>query len=256
MDAYFVFDHNRASFKFSDPLFKCNVILDENFTVTLHKKRELWMRQSWAVGFSILELSKLIMQRLYYDEIKPAFNNRTTIAMSDTDSMLILAPAESSDKIVQKLSHIIDFSTYSEDHPLYDASKKKKVGIMSNECPHDELTAFVGIRSKSYAIKTASQQMKSRAKGVSKRYKDKISFEAYKKCIDNIEAVTVRQMNLQSKNHRTFLIESRRVGFSSLCDKRHIFVCGKHSCPYGSILIEYEKRTGQCYFCDNPHVFV
>ena len=40
-----------------------------------------------------------------------------------------------------------------------------------------------------------------------------------------------------------------KIAFTSLDDKRYQ-LCSIHSCPYGSVLVEYSKKYLSCYFCD------
>ena len=137
---------------------------------------------------------------------------------------------------------------------MHSEENKNKLGLLKNEIPNDVLMEYVGVRSKTYALMTLGQMMTSRAKGVSKCYRQKIPFESYRDCVLNISKVTVRQVGLQSKNHVNMLVESTKTGFSSLDDKRWL-LCKIHSVPYGSKLIEYQKlNNGACYLCQFPHI--
>ncbi len=83
----------------------------------------------WAVGFSILELSKYVMQSLWYKEIRPTFDGKVSTLMSDTDSWILLAKEKSADDMAEKLKHVMDFSNYPSEHKLYNGSRKNKVGF-------------------------------------------------------------------------------------------------------------------------------
>ena len=254
MDASFVFEESHATLKFSDPLYRGSLVLDEHFTVSFNSKREVYLRQAWPIGFSILELSKLVMARLYYDVIQPEFGERTTVLMSDTDSVLLLAPGATPDDICRRLSAVMDFSNYDPSHPLYDASRKNVVGLLKNEVSQDVIIRFAGVRSKTYAFETRGQHTETRAKGVSKIYRRKIPFTAFKQCLDTIRSYNTTQVSLQAKNHANLLVRSEKCAFNSLDDKRYL-LCAIHSVPYGSWLIKQHERTKRCYFCDNPQFY-
>jgi hypothetical protein len=254
MDASFVFNENRATLKASDPLYKGSLILNEECTLSFCSKRELYLKQAYPVGFSILELSKLILARLFYDVLRPSLNNRVSVAMSDTDSVLILAPGTSPDAICKKLAPVMDFANYDKSHELYDNSRKNVVGLLKNEISHSRILRYAGIRSKTYAFVTADNVTETRAKGVSRPYKKKIAFETYKQCVDDIRSVTVQQVGLQAKNHDNLLVQTEKCAFNSLDDKRWL-LCPRHSTPHGSWLITYQKATSKCYFCEYPKVF-
>ena len=254
MDCKFNWNGEQALKRFSDPLLKGLYIFGDESSVTFHTKKKIYNRQGWAVGFSILELSKYVMQELFYKQIRPRLNHEAICCMSDTDSCLILAPGRSPDDIVVKLQDIFDCSNYDPTHKLYDPSKKNVVGLLKNEVSKDVITEFVGLRAKTYAFKTAGNILESKAKGVKKCYKKKIPFEEFKKCLRDISQFSVSQISIQSKNHQNRLIQSEKIAFSSLDDKRYGMKCGLHSVPYNSILTIEHEKTGRCYFCDNPDV--
>lgn len=255
LDCHFNMSERKALKNFSDPLYKGLVICSEDFSVSFHHKREVWMRQSWASGFTVLELSKYYMQHLFYNCVKPSLGGRASVCMSDTDSWVLAAPGHTPDEIVNKLKEWMDFSNYEPTHPLYDPSRKNLVGYLKNEISKDVVLEFVGLRSKTYALKTEKEEVESKAKGVKRCYKKKLSFEAYKKCLDTIASESVKQVSIMSKNHQNLLIQSERVAFSSFDDKRYL-LCAYHSCPYNSRLIDMLHQTNKCYFCENPDVLV
>ena len=255
MDCKFNYNETRAVQNFSDPLYKGFVICGNDFSVSFHRKKVLRMRQSWAVGFSILELSKYTMQHLLYNVVKPRFGGRASVLMSDTDSWVLVAPRATPDQIVQELSDVMDFSNYDPAHPLYDGSRKSMVGYLKNEVSGDTVTRFAGIRSKTYAFMTAKNVMDSRAKGVKKCYKQKIPFEDFTRCLTEFYTKTVRQVYIASKNHCNMLVQAEKVAFSSFDDKRYL-LCPVHSVPYGSKLIADFESTSKCLFCQNPTLLV
>ena len=72
-------------------LFVCDFFLCLDFSISFWKKKTLQMnKQQWAIGYSVLELSKLVMQRLYYNVIQQRFGYKNVeLLMTDTDSFLL-----------------------------------------------------------------------------------------------------------------------------------------------------------------------
>lgn len=252
MDCKFALNERQALRFFSDPLFQGSLILDENYSITFHKKKEVYMKQSWAVGFSILEISKFIMQRFYYKVLQPRLKD-VSLCMHDTDSYCVLSYGSSPEQLLEKLSGYIDASNYPTNHPFYDGKNKNSLSYVKHELAGDRMLKFIGLKSKTYAFITEQSSVQSRAKGVKECYKKKIPFSKYMKCLKEIDSVMVRQRSIQAKNHVNMLVECTRVAMSSSEDKRFL-LCSIHSCPYGSELIEYTKKTSRCFYCDFPHI--
>lgn len=261
MDCKFNYGEENALKRFSDPLFKGFTVCGENFTVSFHQKRVVKMTQLWAVGFGILELSKYVMQDLMYNVLKPSFGGQISVLMTDTDSWVFAAPGKSPNEIVSRIKHVMDFSNYDEKHALYCSTRKNQVGLLKNEVSKDTIVRFAGLRSKTYAIMTATAAVENRAKGVKRAYKNKIRFEDYMRCLKSMSVVNVRQVLIQSKNHVNMVIEANKTAFSSFDDKRYL-MCPIHSVAYGSHLIRgYEQRlkmpdTIACFFCENYDILV
>lgn len=251
MDCKFNTTDERAVQRFSDPTYKGVVICAENLSVTFHKKKELRMNQSWAIGLAVLELSKLVMQKLFYEKVKPALDNRCSVLMTDTDSWILSTPFKSSDDVVKRLKKHMDCSNYEMTHPLFDPSRKNQVGLLKNEVPKSQIVKFAGVRSKTYAYKTDADETDSRAKGVKTCYKNRLVFQTYADCVKGIKSVSIDQMSIQSKNHQNMLVRSYKIAFTSFEDKRYL-TCPIHSVPYGSHL----SRLDFCVFCDDPNMFV
>lgn len=189
-----------------------------------------------------------------YKVIKPTLNNEATLILTDTDSWLLAVPAESSDEVAEKLKIVMDFSNYPPDHRLFSSQYKNKPGYLKNELPNDEILEVVGVRSKTYAIRTKNS-ITSRCKGVKAYAKNKIPFSAFVNCVKNLDEVLVQQFTIQSKSHVNRLMKIRKVAFSSFDDKRFL-LCGIHSVPYGSKYIQLSKDLNQCFMCCYPELIM
>ena len=267
MDCKFNRDKESAMANASHPCHKGTLICGEDLSISFLKKKQLKMRQCWGVGFSILEISKFIMQRLYYNEIIPSLGKgAVSIVMSDTDSFLLVIKGWKEDHIMKKLAHIMDFSNLDDSHPLHDKSRCRVPGYLKNEVPRNIITEVVALKSKTNAIRFLKEGgSKNTAKGVKRSVKDTIPFEKFLACLEGIEELEVEQNCIRSKNHINHMLRSKKVAFSSFDDKRFL-LCSRHSTPYGSALLK-EKREEEttaaaaaslsvvapiCYFCRHP----
>ena len=274
MDAYFNRDRESALRRTSSPLFKGSLVCDEDLTISFLGKRELRMRQCWAVGFAILELSKWHMASLYYDRIVPAVGEgKVSIVMSDTDSFLLAIGSDSEDRTMELLAPYMDFSNLDQSHPLYSSANARVPGLLKNEVPKAFIHEVVAIRSKTYTVQSRPRplppptmglrprrhlplpaRLESKAKGVTGASRRRLTLHDYRRCLRNIAKVEVDEKQIRSVRHVNQLVESRKVAFSSFDDKRYL-TCPIHSVPYGSSLLRTRGRRqtegDYCYFCEH-----
>ena len=233
----------------SSPLYKGSLICGEDFSISFHKKHQVVMKQSWLIGFTVLELSKLTMQRLWYDRIRKRLGNGTSLVMTDTDSFLFRTCERDTESVLRKLGDCMDFSNLPKDHPLRDDSRKKVPGYLKSEVPHAEILEAVALKAKTYALRVKGRgQPLARAKGVAEAAKRTIPFEAYRNCLEEMSHFEVEQHSIRSINHVNKLMRTRKVAFSSFDDKRYL-LCAVHSVPYGSKWVAFFEKYGFCHLC-------
>ena len=259
MDVRFNRNPNNAFRNSSSPLYKSTLICNERLTLSFLKKPVVVMKQSWAVGFAILEISKLVMGNLYYNFLLPTIGRPALpIIMSDTDSFLMRVDGfKCEDEIVTELGRIMDTSNYPPEHPLHSERNKRVPGFLKNELPTQRIAEAVALRAKTNSLSLLSlvdetdvaAATKNTAKGVAKNVKKNIPFTAYKACLAQFRNFEVDQYSIQSKNHVNRLLKSRKVAFSSFDDKRYQ-LCAVHSVPYGSI-----HAVLPCRFCQSPDLY-
>ena len=61
----------------------------ENLLAIEIKKTEILMNKSVCLGISILELSKIIMYKFWYDLVKPKYGEKAKLCNMDTDSFIV-----------------------------------------------------------------------------------------------------------------------------------------------------------------------
>ena len=149
----------------SRPSFVSQKILDKNL-VAVHKIRPvLLLNKPIYVGFSILELSKMIMYDCYYNYFVKKFD--CSLLFTDTDSLVYETKGHDGvyDKVF-KDRELFDFSGYDKRSVYYDCVNKKVIGKMKDEMSGKIIAELVGLRSKMYSIVTVDDEELIRAKGV------------------------------------------------------------------------------------------
>ena len=283
----FIHSEKEAIRKATCPTFKGSMVCSDDLTISFHKKKSVHMKQCWALGFSVLEISKYIMQKLYYEQVLPKLggHEKVDLIMSDTDSFILEIQGLTNNEVMKRLSSVMDFSNLPKNHVLFDLKNARLPGLLKNEVPDGAIIEVVAVKPKAYALQTISNEdldqtvrtakkirylnlrkdyinkhlkikIDSRAKGVKRAVKDKLPFSHFKSCVTgNTDYVQVYQRSLQSKTHRNYLQEALRVAMTPLDDKRYQ-LCNIHSTPYGSYLINLCPTTSQnspvetnCYKC-------
>jgi len=78
-----------------------------------------------AVGFSILELSNLIMYQFFYDCLKPRYGDKIRLCFTDTDSFICHCHIETSDlhdDMMETLDSWYDTSNFDPKHRLFSTT--------------------------------------------------------------------------------------------------------------------------------------
>ena len=99
----------------------------ENCDSYTHKQNEVLMNKPIYLGFSVLELSKLLMYETYYDKLQPYFRQENIqLHYMDTDSFILSVNTKDIIKHLKNLEKIFDFSNLDKTHELFSKKKTKK----------------------------------------------------------------------------------------------------------------------------------
>ena len=232
-------------------------IINENLVVVMKKPSEVILNKPLAVGFSILELSKLFMYRSYYDVFMPHFGSKNiSLCFSDTDSFLFQVKTNNLLNDIKKLGYLFDFSKYPQNHVLYDSSKANHLFYFKDElCGKAAITHFIGLRPKCYSMQIKNYndkdtKTKKVCKGIKRTaIKNQLSFADYKKCLNNQCVIYKSFRNLGSKNHRISTKFVRKIALSAIDTKRYTLNCGIHTLALGNCKIKKCKTVGSCSTC-------
>ena len=194
----------------------------ENCIIYTFKQNEVLMDKPIYLGFTVLELSKLLMYETYYDKSQPYFGQENIqLHYMDTDSFILSVNTKDIIKDLKNIEDIFDFSNLDKNHELFSNKNKKVIGKFKIETPKNIwIDEFVCLRSKMYAFKCGDDS-KNKLNGVSKSQSKNIKFEEYKKCLDGEEYQ--RECDnyiIRSINHDMVLQKVKKSTLSIFDDKR------------------------------------
>ena len=72
----------------SEPTYHTTKRFSENVLAIEMKKTKVKMNKSVYLGMSILDISKTLMYKFWYDYIKPKYGDRAKLCYTDTDSFI------------------------------------------------------------------------------------------------------------------------------------------------------------------------
>ena len=104
------------------------------------------------LGFLILESSKILMCRFWYDYVNSKYNEKAKLCYMDTHSFIAYIKIDDIYKdTAEEIETRFDTSNYELDRPLPNETNKKVIGLMKNELDRKFMIKFAGLRSKTYS---------------------------------------------------------------------------------------------------------
>ena len=100
----------------------------ENCDSYTFKQNEVLMDRPIYLGFTVLELSKLLMYETYYDKLQPHFGQENIqLHYMDTDSFVLSVNTKNIIKDLRNLEDIFDFSNLDKTQELFSNKNKKEL---------------------------------------------------------------------------------------------------------------------------------
>ncbi len=124
-----------------------------NFSIFYYSKNQIKFDKPIYLGFTVLELSKLLMYQFYYDVLQPYFGEKNIQNhYTDTDSFILSVKTEDIIEDLKNLSEHFDFSNVDKDCELYSEVNKKVIGKFKSEVTNPIfIERFIALRSKMYS---------------------------------------------------------------------------------------------------------
>ncbi|XP_033761561.1 uncharacterized protein LOC117343328 [Pecten maximus] len=151
MDVNLVNSEKKAMKLSCKPTFEEFRIFSDDLVGVHMLKAKLFLNRPIYVGFSILDISKILMYDFHYNYIKQKFGSNARLLFTDTDSLAYTIQTDDFYQHMLEDSDLFDTSEFRNDNPLYSIKNKKVLGKMKDETHCDGIHAFVGFKSKMYA---------------------------------------------------------------------------------------------------------
>ena len=106
----------------SKPSYREAKIINPDLVMVRAARQKVLLNKPIAVGFSILELSKLTMYKFFYDHLKPTYGDRCKLLFTDTDSLC--CQIETPD-LYQDMGEAMDMFDTSTSNPTIPCTPKR-----------------------------------------------------------------------------------------------------------------------------------
>ena len=146
----------------SRPNFVSQKIFSKHF-VAIHKiKPVLTLNRPIYVGFSILDLGKLLRYEFHYKYIESKSDGK--LLLTDTDSLIYEIKAEDVYEDFYLDKDLFGFSDYLVKSKFCDLKNKKIIGKIKDELKRKIIDEFVGLKSKMYSLFTINDKKSYKSK--------------------------------------------------------------------------------------------
>ena len=157
----------------SEPNYHTTKRFSENLLAIEMKKTKVKMNKPVYLGMSILDISKTLMYKFWYDYIKPKYEDRAKLCYTDTDNFIIhIITEDFFVDISDNVTKWFDTSNYDENDkiPLSTDKNKKVIGLLKDELGGKIVKEFCAHRAKTYSYLMGDDSEVKKAKGIKKNY--------------------------------------------------------------------------------------
>lgn len=217
------------------PNFKERTIFNSSLAAVHLQKTEICFKKPITVGMAVLDISKIIMYKFYYEYMKPTYRQQFKLLYTDTDSFIFILNTNNVYEDMKAEISRFDTSDYPSDNK-FDMPKmnKKKLGLMKDECNGSIMTEFAGLRSKVYSFLVEGEAPTKKLKGVKKHaLRRRITFEDYKRCITQKTQTFTTMQTIRSHKHDIFSSKLNKLSLSPHDEKRYICEDGISTLAWG-----------------------
>ena len=226
------------------PNFERSQTIRDDLVIIQSKITNLILNKPLYVGFSVLELSKLLMYQFHYDKMLHKYQD-IDLCFTDTDSLLYEVTTNDIYKDMKQDNDEYDFSEYPFLHPNFDIKNKKIIGKMKDELNGMILEEFLGPRPKCYSllfngfvkkntVVDMNQHQSQKSKGTKKcTRKAHLRHLHFKDCLDNLKTINIKQNIIKSKKHTVSSYHVNKVALTAFDTKRWIEDDNINTLAYG-----------------------
>ena len=200
-------------------------------------KKQVILNKPIFVGFSILDISKIIMYDQYYHIQDKYGENKVKLLFTDTDSLCMEIETDDIYQDMYNDKEKYDMSVYKNSRPdIYDKTNYKKPGAFSDETEGKVIKEFIGLNPKCYSLLLEDDEQKQVCKGVKThiiKSKSLLNHEHYRNTLENLEIYKVEYETFISKKQKIYTNKVIKNGLSPFDNKRFLLDDGISSIPFG-----------------------
>ena len=124
-----------------------------NNLVAVHKNKvTLALNKPTYTGVCILELSKVLIYKLYHDSIKNKYDNDSSLLFIDNESLMYEIKTGNVYEDFSNDKEMFDFNNYLTKSKRHDNSNKLVIGKIKDETACATIEELVGLKSKMYSF--------------------------------------------------------------------------------------------------------
>ena len=216
-DIKLITTNKRRSKLVSEPNYHTINLISEDLSIIEMNKIRVKMNKPIYLGLSILEISKILMYKFWYNYMKPKYGNDVKLCYMDTDSFIMNIKTENFYKdIANDVEKRFDTSNYEVNRPLPTGKNKKVIGLMKDELGRKIIIEFVTLRPKTYSYLIDNSKKDKKARGTKKCViKRMIKFNDYKNCLLKDEVILKSQQRFISKKQDVYTKNNNKIALSN-----------------------------------------
>ena len=230
-------------------------IINKNLVQVSCKRKNIKAVNPVPIGFTVLELSKLLMIKTFWSHIQPHFKDNCEIIYSDTDSLIMKLKSNSLTEDLKSLRHIFDFSNLDVTDQIrqtFSASELETnrgvVGKLKSDTKSNRIHCFCGLSKKCYSFISAPHNDKRskifKSSITSKRLrKNKLTFKTFIKILADRDYNTMDGYRLTKKSHSVFRTREIIKGLSLFDTNIFLKNCGICCLPFSPTNFNHFKCT-------------
>ena len=149
------------------------------------KKERKRVKQPVYLGFSVPDLSKILVSEFWYDYVKQKYGEKEKLSYMDKDSILYIKADDNYKDIAEYFEIRFNTSNYELESPLPKRKYKTVIGLLRDELGVKIMTKFIGLRAKTYVYLKDDGSEDKKAKDTTKCVSKKnLKLENCKDCLE------------------------------------------------------------------------
>ena len=225
LTATFIFNKEQLQKATLQPNFEGVREINEVISVAIHRPEEIYLNKPTHVGVGILELSKLIMFKFFYQVILAKYGrDRVSLVASDTDSMILALRTKNLVRDIEEMKEHFDTSNYPPEHRLFSKENENRLFKVKDEAKGAAIVRFCGLKAKCYAFEykqNGNIVEKRVAKGVQRSViNSSLRMNNYLSALKEEKKFYHESHTIRAKNNQLSTYKIRRLSLNSFDDKR------------------------------------